>query len=48
MTVEYASTPTKPKRRAVSAPTSLIDRISKPPVLERLGDSKKTPESTAP
>jgi len=48
MTVEYAPIPTKPKRRAVSAPTSLIDRISKPPLLERLGESKKTLEPTAP
>ncbi|KAF9788336.1 RNA-binding domain-containing protein [Thelephora terrestris] len=48
MTVEYAPIPTKPKRRSVSAPTSLIDRISKPPLLERLGDSKKTAEPTAP
>jgi len=48
MTVEYAPIPTKPKRRAVSAPASLIDRISKPPLLERLGESKKTPESIAP
>jgi len=48
MTVEYAPIPTKPKRRAVSAPTSLIDRISKPPLLDRLGESKKNSESTAP
>jgi len=47
MTVEYAPIPTKPKRRTVSAPTSLIDRISKPPLLERLGDSKKASEPTA-
>ena len=48
MAVGYAPIPTKPKRHSVSGPTSLIDRISKPPLLERLGESKKAPESTAP
>lgn len=48
MAVGYAPIPTKPKRRSVSAPTSLIDRISKPPLLERLGESKKSPIPTAP
>jgi len=50
MTVAYAPIPTKPKRHVVSAPASLIDRISipKPPLLDRLGESKKTSGSTTP
>jgi len=49
MTVEYDKPPpTRPKRRVVSAPSSLINRIQKAPLLERLGNSTSTaPSNTA-
>jgi len=43
MTVEYDKAPPpgpRPRRRVASAPASLINRIQKPPLLERLGNSK--------
>ena len=44
MTVEYDKAPLpgqqRQKRRVASAPASLINRIQKPPLLERLGNSK--------